>query len=361
MSVGADHDLVPLGPGFDITKRGYNRMQVDEHLEQVQKQLDMLAADRNNVASQADDLARQLETSRTEIAELRGQVERLSLPPTTLEGLSERLQRMLRLAQDEAGETTARAEAEAGHIRAKADADGNELRQRYEKLLADLDVRKVEMETEHRGVLEQARDEAEMIARQAEDERMRADAEAKQRRVQIEEDFEIAMASRRTESMRSLAETEATSKAEAERRVRDATDEAAKRRQDAINESTARLKEATDEAHRRVTEATVEANRRITHAAQRVTALRQLRTKVADQLNAARALIADAHLSLEKAAPALDPLPDERPEDKKSAPAPTKGETEAAAGPPKEHWEPNLETGAPQPGPRRPAQGTVRR
>jgi cell division septum initiation protein DivIVA len=358
MSVGADHDLVPLGPGFDITKRGYNRMQVDEHLEQVQKQMDLLAADRNNVASQADDLARQLESNRSENAELRGQVERLSLPPTTLEGLSERLQRMLRLAQDEAGETKARAEAEAGHIRAKAEADGNELRQRYDKLLADLDARKVEMEAEHRGVLEQARDEAAMIARQSEDERMRADAEAKQRRTQIEEDFEIAMASRRTESMRALAEQEATSKGEAERRVREATDEAAKRRADAIAESTARVKEAADEARRRVSEATDEANRRITHAAQRVTALRQLRTKVADQLNAARDLIADAHLSLEKAAPALDPLPDERSE----KPAAAKAEAEAA-GPPKEHWEPDLDPAAPKPAPspRRPAQGSVRR
>ena len=74
------------------------------------------------------------------------------------------------------------------------------------------------------------------------------------------------MASRRTESMRGLAEQEATSKSEAERRVREATEEATKRRQDAINESTTRLREATDEAHRRVQEATEEANRRISHA-----------------------------------------------------------------------------------------------
>src|SRR5262249_4703246 len=114
-------------------------------------------------------------------------------------------------------------------------------------------------------------------------------------------------------SMRALAEQEATSKSEAERRVREATEEAAKRRADAIAESNARLKEAAEESHRRVREATEEANRRITHAAQRVTALRQLRTKVADQLNAARDLIANAHVALEKAAPALDPLPDERP------------------------------------------------
>src|SRR3954465_9069103 len=112
MALGADHDLVPLGPGFDVSKRGYNRMQVDEHLEQVQKQLDLLAADRNNIAAQADDLAGPPERSRSGGTELRGQGARLALPPTTLEGLSERLQRMLRLAQDEAADTKARAEAE---------------------------------------------------------------------------------------------------------------------------------------------------------------------------------------------------------------------------------------------------------
>ena len=115
-----------------------------------------------------NDLARQLEAARSEIAELRGQVERLSLPPTTLEGLSERLQRMLRLAQDEANEIKARAEAEGGHIRAKAEADAGVLRARYEKLIAELDERRTAMEAEHRGVLEKARAEADQIVGEAE-------------------------------------------------------------------------------------------------------------------------------------------------------------------------------------------------
>jgi hypothetical protein len=29
MALGEDRDLVPLGAGFDIVKRGYNRAQVD--------------------------------------------------------------------------------------------------------------------------------------------------------------------------------------------------------------------------------------------------------------------------------------------------------------------------------------------
>lgn len=315
----------------------------------------MLAADRDAMAAQADQLARQLEMARSEITTLRGQVERLSLPPTTLEGLSERLQRMLRLAQEEASETKARADAEAGHIRAKAEEDARLLRARYDALLRDLDRRRAEMEAEHRAVLEKARDDAEALLRRAEDDRIRADAEAEQRRNQVEEDFEIAMAARRTKAMRILAEQEVTSKAEAERRVREATEEATQRRQDAIAEATARLRDATEEAHRRVREATEEANRRISHAGQRVVALRELRTKLSTQLYAARDLLADAHESLEKAAPALDPLPPEQSPALAGTPKPAEGNgrppgdeptkvfkpVAEVTGPPKEDWEPD--------------------
>ncbi|MGW5051987.1 chromosome segregation protein [Actinokineospora sp. NPDC004072] len=350
MGLGEERELVPLGPGFDITKRGYHPAQVNEHLERLEAELQLMHADRNAAVSQAADLAKQLEQGRTEIAELRRQVDRLSLPPTTLEGLSERLQRMLRLAQEEAAETKARAEAEAGHIRAKADAEATELRQRYERMLADLEKRRAEMEAEHREVLTTARAEADRTVAEARAEAERLDAAAQRRREQVEEDFEIAMSGRRTEAMRALAEQEATSKAEAERRVREATEEANRRRHDAITEAKARLEEATSEAHRRVREATEEANRRISHAAQRVAALRQLRARVADQLNTARSLIADAHVQLADAAPTLDPLPEERvPTTVDGAPAdnsptrtmmtPVKPPSETS-GPPRESWEP---------------------
>src|SRR4051812_22964153 len=214
MALGDERELVPLGVGFGITKRGYSKIQVEEHLERVDGELRLLAADRDAAVGQAADLARQLEIARSEIDDLRGQVERLSLPPTTLEGLSERLQRMLRLAQDEATETKARAEAESGHIRAKAETDANALRARYEEMLRGRDPRRAEMEAEHKDVLAKARAEAAEITKAGQDERARLDTESEQRRAQVEEDFEIAMASRRTESMRALAEQEATSKAE---------------------------------------------------------------------------------------------------------------------------------------------------
>lgn len=363
MGLGSERDLVPLGAGFDIVKRGYSRTQVEEHLERLDSDLRLIAADRDAAVSQAGDLARQMEHARSQIDELRAQVDRLSLPPTTLEGLSERLQRMLKLAQEEASDTKARAEADAGQIRARAEADASALRNRYQKLIAEVDGRRVELETEHRELVEKSTAELAAKMKKADQERIKADEDAQARRDQIEEDFGIAMAARRTESMKSLAEQEATSKseaerrvreaseeaarvraaiaeeqrnstaeaerlvresteeaqriramvveeqraskAEAERRVREATEEANRRRHDAMTEAQARVQDAIAEANRTVREATEEANRRVNHAAGRVEALRSLRSQIADQLRAAHALMSNA-------TPALDPLPEEQ-------------------------------------------------
>src|SRR3569833_138052 len=326
MSLGDERELVPLGAGFDVAKRVHSRAQVDEHLERLDADLKMLTADRDAAIAQAGDLARQLEIARGEIADLRGQVDRLAQPPTSVEGLSERLQRMLRLAQDESADTRARAEAEAGHIRAKAETDASAMRARYEQLLTELDLRRKEMEAEHRKVREDARAQAKEITDKAAAERTRLDTESADRRTKVEEDFELAMAARRTAALRVLAE-QAASKAEAARRVQEATQDAAdirakileeekttraeidrrqresvadanKRRQDSINEANARLAEAADEARRRVTTATEESNRRITQANERVDALRKVRGGQAEQVRAARAELAEAHTVL---------------------------------------------------------------
>jgi cell division septum initiation protein DivIVA len=348
MALGEERDLVPLGAGFDITKRGYSRMQVEEHLEQLDGQLKILAADRNAAAAQAAELTSQLESARTTVDDLHKQVERLAQPPTTLEGLSERLQRMLRLTQDECEEIRAKASAEADHTRAKANAEAEDLRGKYETQLKELDERRIAMEAEHRGVLETARGEAAEITSAAKAAAEAVEIAAQARRTQVDEDFDIAMASRRTESMRALAEQEATSKSEAERRVREATEEANRRRHEAVTESSARLQEATDEANRRVREATEESNRRINHASQRVASLRKLRAKVAEQLQGARELVIDAHAYLENAVPAFEPLPDElelsdtsppAPAQASAKPSPAPRDRKPIAGPPKEKWE----------------------
>lgn len=284
--MGHDRDLLPMGSTFDVSRRGYDRAQVDAHLDRLDADLRILAADRDAAVAHAAELAKQVENQRAQLVHLEQEIARLSIPPTSMEGLSERMQRMLRLAQDEAAEITARAESEAAGAMARAEADGAALRDRYQRLIAEVDARRSDMENEHRVVMDKARAEAGRIVADATAHAQQLEGEAVARHRQIEDDFDIAMAARRADAMRSLAEQEATSKAEAERRVR----------------------EATEEAARRVSEATNESRRRVTEAQTTVDRLAAVREDVSSQLLRLRSILAEATDALETPAsrPAIE-------------------------------------------------------
>ena len=310
-----ERDLLPLGTGFDVVRRGYDRGQVEEHLDRVEADLRILTADRDAAVAQASELARALDRTRAHVEELRAQIDRLAAPPDSMEGLSERLQRMLRLAQDEAREmrssadqagrrtredaaeyarrTTSDAEEHARRVVAEADeyargtedearrqaaemqaaaeATAAEVRTRYDAGVEDNERRRQEMESEHRALMDSARADAARIRTDAENERRRLDEESRARREQVEEDFEIAMASRRTESMRVLARSEADARTRAE----------------------AQLREAGDEARRRLREADAE-----------VASIRRLRARVTTQLATLREALGEL--------PGLDAFPEEQ-------------------------------------------------
>jgi len=69
-----------------------------------------------------------MERARHDLDDLRGQVNRLSLPPTSLEGLSERLQRMLKLPRKRPATPGPAPRPDAVHVRSRAEADGAALR-----------------------------------------------------------------------------------------------------------------------------------------------------------------------------------------------------------------------------------------
>lgn len=280
-----DRDLFALGSTFDTVRRGYDRAQVDEHLDRLDADLRILAADRDAAVARSAELSKQLENQRAQITKLEQELSRLSTPPTTMEGLSERLQRMLRLAQDEAAEIKARAETEAAELVVRAEADGGSLRDRYQQLLADTENRRDSMETEHTSVLQKAEAEAARVLAEATGRVQQLEAESSARRLQEEEDFEIAMAARRANAMQSIIEQEASSRDEAERRIREASAEASRR-----------LQEATEAAHQQVVTAQVE-----------VDTLRTLRTRIAAQLHDVRSVLADAAATLEPAPQELPP------------------------------------------------------
>ncbi|MCF8611109.1 hypothetical protein L5G28_13230 [Gordonia sp. HY285] len=98
---------------FPIVMRGYDRDHVTDHIRRLDAELQMMAADRDSAHASADDLHERLEQARAQMHGLQREVDTLSVPPTTVAGMSDRVSRMLQLATDEAAELRANARDEA--------------------------------------------------------------------------------------------------------------------------------------------------------------------------------------------------------------------------------------------------------
>lgn len=284
-----DRDLLPsLGSSqFDVVRRGYDRDQVDDTIDGLQADMQILTADRDATTSQATALAQALDSARREIEDLHGQLHRASRAPINTRGMSERLQRMLRLAQDEAAEIRARAESVAAQTQARAERESAGLRTQYQRMLAETAARRREMEAEHERLLQVARQQAEELVRSAQDRATALESEGAQRRRQIEEDFEITMAERRSGVVRELTELEVASRAEAQRCLAEA-----------VEDSRRRVTEATAEARQLLTDAQQRSTTMVEDAHQKVEQLRTLHHMVADQLLSVRATLDDAFREL---------------------------------------------------------------
>ncbi|NKY35152.1 hypothetical protein HGA13_19065 [Nocardia speluncae] len=247
---------------FTVVRKGYAQDEVRNYFDRFDAELRVTATDRDAAAAQARNLASQLEDARDEIDELRKEVDRLSVPPTTAEGMSDRISRMLRLASDEASEVRALAQAEAAEMVSIAEQQATEMRGKYESLLAETKEKREALEIEYEQTLANARTESSKIieASQAEAERLAKESDAKRKATQ--QDFEVTMAERRTKLTRAMEELEATSRAEAAQRIKD----------------------ATDEANRLITSATQTSERKIAHAKELAEEMRVLRGRVLAQL-----------------------------------------------------------------------------
>ncbi|MCT2584599.1 hypothetical protein [Actinophytocola gossypii] len=264
-------DLVPLRTDFDVVWRGYDRDQVQQYVHGMEADMRLVAIDRDAAVARTEDLIRQLEAARTENRALRQRIDRISRTPIEPDGLTERLRRMTELAHEEAADITTRARTAAEHSWATASQATDRLRRRAEHLVAELDRRRQEMETEHRELMSRAREQVEKMTRQAEHRRRELDEQAARLRRQVETDFEVAMAARRAEAMRVMAEQDRAAQARADRLIR----------------------EATEHAHRIVAD-----------ARHHLDVLRAHRDRLADGLRTAQQLLTDAE-------PMLHPLPEE--------------------------------------------------
>ncbi|MGH3854463.1 MAG: hypothetical protein ACRDR6_13410 [Pseudonocardiaceae bacterium] len=120
--------MVPLHQPFEPELRGFNRRQVLEHLEALDGRIAMVAADRDAALTQVAELSKVLDHLRSASEDLRreadratARVERILATPMT--GANARIQRIMRLAEEEAAELTAQAEEEIAARIARADRD----------------------------------------------------------------------------------------------------------------------------------------------------------------------------------------------------------------------------------------------
>ncbi len=288
-------EWLPQQAAFELVRRGYSPEQVNEYLDRLEYDLRILTADRDSATHRLADLASQLQAAQSDSDELRHQLDRTAMSTPTMSGLSERMQRMIRLAEEEAAEIRARAGADAAERQADTDqraADLSEARRSFDaerekargqlaqqveditnEALAESERVRGAASHEAASVVGAAQAEAQRLVAQATDylhrttehaqaldaaaaaERHRLDAEATSRRNEVEEDFTIAITARRTQAHQYVAEQENESRLQADELVATATAEAQAIVEAADAEAQRRVSLAAQESHRRVAEA----------------------------------------------------------------------------------------------------------
>ncbi|TWS18529.1 hypothetical protein FK529_14500 [Tsukamurella asaccharolytica] len=276
----ANTDNTPGGPApapFAVVLRGYDRDQVTEQFHRYQAELRVLAADRDAASAHARELTDLLDEAQDEIDNLRREVDRLSVPPTSAEGMSDRIARMMRLASDEASEIRAAAENESAEVRSLARQEAETTRREAEALLSDMTARREAMESEHAKTMRDAQAEAARIKAEAEAAAEKLAQSAAENRERVQNDFDLAMSMRRDKAIRTITELEDASKDEA----RDRIDAANERAEQTLNTANATAEQKLEDTNTRI--ATQVANaRRITEDMQ------TLRASILDQLETVR-------------------------------------------------------------------------
>jgi len=177
--------LVPLHEPFETALRGFNRRQVLEHLESLDGRIAVVAADRDAALTQVAELSKVmnhlrlqselLEYLRREAHEASSRVELVLATP--MAEASARIQRILRLAEEEAAELKATAEAEIVARRAHADQELAELRASADEQITSL---RAHASRETKALLEHARRQCDQLEADSAARREAADQDAAQ-------------------------------------------------------------------------------------------------------------------------------------------------------------------------------------
>ncbi|MGI9092771.1 MAG: DivIVA domain-containing protein [Mycobacteriales bacterium] len=271
-------DLTPTqhpGASFDVVMRGYDRSQVDEHVERLGSDLRIASADRDSAAARSADLASLLATANAQVTSLEQKLESTGLP--SYERMGERIAGMLSMAEAEAEDIRRKAHGDMAATRAERDQLDAEIRTIREETARDCAAEVAAARAQAAAILDDAQAAAAKVGADAADERARsdaaraaadraaddarrkadsdslaareaadaaassareaadatataareaADAAAAAARAEANEDFELTLNARRTEQHRAISERHQLSVAEAAERIATATAEA---------------------------------------------------------------------------------------------------------------------------------------
>src|SRR5215207_852663 len=103
-------DAQPTG-GFTLVMRGYDRVQVESHIRQLEQAV-------HDATARINDLETQLTRLQTDLVNANDQLQEAERP--SYSGLGSRIEQLLRLAEEQAAEVVASATADANELRAAA-------------------------------------------------------------------------------------------------------------------------------------------------------------------------------------------------------------------------------------------------
>jgi cell division septum initiation protein DivIVA len=303
---------------FDVALRGYDRDQVDNHLAELDAEFSGTLTDRNRLAER--------------VKQLEARVEELHLQPSggerddnrplvaSLAGFGERIEKILRLAEDEATALHEETRKNIGQERAEAAKQVGAIRQAAEK---DAAAHRRKVEQDSAQVLEKARQEAGRVRAEAEAHIAQAREEAsghleavRAKAAQAAADFETALAKRRqkAESDHALRTTAAERElAETVARTDQLRAEAEKMRSDAERRSQEMLQAAQRESAELVAEARAQADRTRRESERELAALAKRRDAINEQLRNVREMLSTLTGGVVSSSPEPERIDDEVP------------------------------------------------
>ena len=275
--------------GFELVRRGYDRGQVDDRITK-------LVADRDSALARITALEKRIEELHLETQNAQAQV---SDAEPSYAGLGARVEKILRLAEEEAKDLREEARRAAEQHRELAESAAQQVRNDAESFSAE---RKAKAEDEGVRIVEKAKGDASTLRseaqKDAQSKREEADAlfeETRAKAAQAAADFETNLAKRREQSERDLASRQAKAEkrlAEIEHRAEQLRLEAEKLRTDAERRARQTVETAQRQAEDIVADANAKADRIRSESERELAALTNRRDSINAQLTNVREMLA---------------------------------------------------------------------